>query len=78
MLFPSLSVPTGLSNFFTNRRRTFTWVATTVGGAYLLGQWGFRKVEEAAERSRRERLDKDKCVSWALSFWECATEEDDE
>lgn len=51
-----------VSSFVSNRRKTFAWVAGTVGGAYLLGQWGFKKIGDIAERSRRERLETDKYV----------------
>lgn len=51
-----------VSTFVSNRRRTFTWVAGTLGGAYVLGQWGLRKIEEIAERSRRDRVDAEKCA----------------
>lgn len=61
---PTLSVPA----FISNRRKTLTWVAGTVGGVYVLGQWGFRKMGEMAERARQEGLDKDKCVLF-LSAW---------
>lgn len=60
MLSALASIPNGVASFVTNRRKTFTWIAGTVGGAYVLGQWGLKRMGEMAERSRQENMDKDK------------------
>lgn len=60
MLSTLASVPSGVATFVTNRRKTFTWMAGTVGGAYVLGQWGMKRIGEMAERSARENYDKEK------------------
>lgn len=60
MLSSLAAVPNGMADFVTRRKRTFTWLAGTVGGAYLLGKWGIAQVGQVAERARRDNLDKDK------------------
>lgn len=60
MLSSLASLPSGVASFVSNRRKTFTWVAGTVGGAYLLGQWGMKRIGDMAERARQESADKDK------------------
>lgn len=60
MLSSLASLPSGVASFFTNRRKTFTWVAGTVGGAYLLGQWGLKRMGDMAEKARMEGADRDK------------------
>jgi hypothetical protein len=62
MLSSLTSIPSGISSFLSKRRRSLTWIAGTVGGAYLLGQWGLKKMGDLAEKARRETLDKDKCA----------------
>ncbi|KAI5474393.1 hypothetical protein MNV49_003391 [Pseudohyphozyma bogoriensis] len=50
---------TGLTGFLSRRKKTFAWIGGTVGGAYLLGRWGMGKIEEMAEKSRREKIEAD-------------------
>ncbi|SCZ92373.1 BZ3500_MvSof-1268-A1-R1_Chr5-2g07815 [Microbotryum saponariae] len=60
------SFASGTSDFFQKRRRGLTWVVGTIGGAYLVGQWGMKKMGEFAERQRKEGIEKDK-LSYILS-----------
>jgi peroxin-3 len=60
MLSSLASIPGGVASIFANRRKTFTWVAGTVGGAYLLGQWGLKRMGDMAEKARIEGADRDK------------------
>ncbi|SGY69340.1 BQ5605_C004g03000 [Microbotryum silenes-dioicae] len=53
------SFASGTSDFFQKRRRGLTWVIGTIGGAYLVGQWGMKKMGEFAERQRKEGIEKD-------------------
>ncbi|KAK4046006.1 peroxin [Microbotryomycetes sp. JL201] len=59
MLSTLASVPSGVSSFVNNRRKTLSWVAGTVGGAYVLSKWTLRKVGEVADTQRRQTIDRD-------------------
>lgn len=60
MLSALAAIPSGVSSFVSNRRRPLTWVAGTVGGVYLLSQWGMKKMGEVADKNRRDGIDQDK------------------
>ncbi|KAM0750245.1 hypothetical protein T439DRAFT_326196 [Meredithblackwellia eburnea MCA 4105] len=54
MQLPGLS---SVSNFVSNRRKTFTWLAGSVGAVYVVSQWGMKKIEDMAQKSKKDRLD---------------------
>ncbi|SCV72447.1 BQ2448_3984 [Microbotryum intermedium] len=49
----------GTSEFIQKRRRGLAWVVGSIGGAYLVGQWGMKKMGEFAERQRKEGIDQE-------------------
>ncbi|KAK4046523.1 peroxin [Microbotryomycetes sp. JL221] len=59
MLSTLASVPSGVGTFVNNRRKTFSWIAGTVGGAYVLSKWTIKKIGEVAENNRKQTIDRD-------------------
>jgi len=52
----------GLTSFLSRRRSLLSYTAGTVGSVYLLAKWSLSRINDVADRSRRDRLEKDKFV----------------